>query len=264
LVQPIQVLIEAVIVEVTLKKDTEHSGVSFAAIDEADQAGGVLQGGVAADAAARSTTSSVVKESNAMADGHKLVAVPECLQLTWTSRTREFIKSLDMFGKTRVLATPRILVLDRQLAELHVGGQPAGKHTASPNSSAAQTGDSERNVHTQLRMRPFVAADKMIRLAIHLEQESVSVEPGNPQKNIAPITTNTTQITTNVLTPVGKTIVICGGTATEGIQCEKGQSSPSTATCPNGSPSSTGDDATRKEIVVFLTPHIWEKGDKSN
>ena len=54
------------------------------------------------------------------------------------------------------------------------------------------------NVGTQLRLRPFVTSDGMIRIEIHPERSTGDVIDGVPR-------TRTNEITTNVMVPDGAT-----------------------------------------------------------
>jgi len=107
------------------------------------------------------------------------------------------------------------------------------------------------DVGTQLRLRPFVTSDGMVRMEVHPEKSTGKVDlAGVPQ-------TNSAQVTTNVMVPDGATIVIGGLMETEQVVDEKGI--PLLCRIPylgilfRHNVTTT----TRKELIVILTPHIW-------
>lgn len=98
-----------------------------------------------------------------------------------SAKPTDVIQELEKLGKTKVLACPRLLVLNKQRAELHV--------------------DSD----TQLRLRPFVSSNDggNIRLEIRLQRETKTRDENGVDQ------TNALQITSNVMFPDGNTVFIC-------------------------------------------------------
>ena len=111
-------------------------------------------------------------------------------------------------GETKVLAAPRIMVLNKQPAEVHLGDQLGYETSTVSQTSTTQTVQF-MNVGTQLRLRPFVSSDGVIRMEVHPERSTGQLDAnGIPQ-------TNTSEVTTNIMVHDGTTIVIGGLMDTE-------------------------------------------------
>src|SRR5262249_54918742 len=113
-----------------------------------------------------------------------------------------FIRALETVGKVDVLASPRLLVLNKQLAELQLGDR-LGYSTLSQSIVATAQQIQFMNVGTLLRVRPFVSNDGMVRMEVHPERSRGSIVNNVPQAS-------TSEITTNVIVPDGTTLVIGG------------------------------------------------------
>lgn len=251
-VQPAQVLIEAVIVSVKLDKGMEL-GVNFALLDGAGKALGVVGNGAAINAAAGFTPASVLTAGGKLvgtaasgfaedANGVKFGFVG--------GNTTGFIRALESVGETKVLACPRLLVLNKQKAEIQLGDR-LGYQTASQTQTSTVQQVQFMDVGTLLRLRPFISSEGMIRMEIHPERSSgVIDDAGVPQ-------TRSAQVTTNVLVPDGATIVIGGLMDTEVYK--KWQGLPFLSRIPllGYLFRETEDQTIKKELIVILTPHIW-------
>jgi general secretion pathway protein D len=281
-VQPIQVLIEAVIVQVTLNKNMEF-GINFGALDGAGNVlgtfgnGSVINGAtgffpasvLAASAAANSVTNGTNNTAsnantgntfnNTTTSGSAISSTGKLspgfgedtngLKVGWThSNTTGFIKALEGAGEVKVLATPRIMVLNKQRAEIHLG-----KNMGYQDQTTTQTSTSSvtnfLKIGTQLRLRPYVTPDGMIRMEVHPERSDGVLENGIPQTTVQ-------QVTTNVQVPDGKTIVI-GGLLSEVVE-QDWEGLPLVSRLPYiGFLFRHNFETTKKEeLVIILTPHI--------
>jgi general secretion pathway protein D len=251
-VEPIQVLIEAVIVQVDLNKDFEL-GVNFALLDKAGTTLGVIGNGAAINAAAGFTPASVLtaggKLAGTVASGFSENA--DGLKFGWTGgSTTGFVRALETFGETKILASPRLMVLNKQRAEIHIG-QQLGYVTTTVNVTSSTQTVSFMNIGTQLRLRPFVAPNGLIRMEIHPERSTGLIDKaGIPQ-------TYTNTVTTNMVVPDGATIMI-GGLIDSEVD-KQWQGVPFLSRIPflGYLFRYTNDSLTRKELVVLITPHIW-------
>jgi type IV pilus secretin PilQ/predicted competence protein len=160
-----------------------------------------------------------------------------------------FIQALESVTNTTILANPKVLALDKQAAEVHVGSSFGYQTTTVTQTTSTQTVQFF-DTGTTLSFRPYVGADGFIRMEIHPEDSSGGLNGSNlPFKN-------TTEVTCNVMVKDGNTIVI-GGLFRE-------QSSTARSQIPGlGSIPILGalfrqqsDTTTRQEIIVMLTPHI--------
>ena len=247
-VQPIQVMIEAVIVQVTLTKDMEF-GINFAALDGASQVLGVINDGSALNAAAGFVPAAVVTAKGALSPGFAESGV-NGLKFGWAQgNTTAFIKALEGAGETKVLATPRIMVLNKQRAEIHLGKNIGYQdQTTTTTSTSAQT--NFLKVGTQLRLRPYVTNDGMIRLEVHPERSDGDLDSHQIPQTVVQ------QATTNVLIPDGKTIVI-GGLLSE-VVVHDWEGLPLVSRLPylGFLFRHTVDTTKKEELVIILTPHI--------
>ncbi len=163
-----------------------------------------------------------------------------------------FLDALETIGDTNVVATPRLMCLNKQRAEILIGNQLGYVSTTQTSTSTTQS-VSFLEVGAQLRLRPFISDDGMIRLEIHPELSTgeVRVEGGFtlPNKDV-------TQVTTNIMVPDGCTLVIGG--------LMRDQLSTSTSQVPfMGSLPWVGflfrrknERIERRELLVLVTPHV--------
>jgi type IV pilus secretin PilQ/predicted competence protein len=251
-IQPPQVLIEAVILEVTLDKHLEL-GVNAGILDGAGNALGVIGNGSLINAAAGFTPASVLTAGGKVADGVSSGFAENTagIKFGWVGgNTTGFIRALESLADTKVLASPRLLVLNKQRAEIHLGDELGYQTSTVSQTSTTQTVQF-LNVGTQLRLRPFVSSDGWVRMEIHPERSSGLIDDnGIPQAN-------TSQITTNVMIPDGATIVIGGLIDTEVDKNWTGIPFLSRIPLLGYLFRNTVEDTPKKELVVLLTPHIW-------
>ncbi len=174
------------------------------------------------------------------------------------SNMSEFIKALESVQDTNVIATPRVLVLNKHRAEVQIG-----KSDGYINSTVTETSTSQSvaflDTGTILRLRPFISPDGMIRMEIHPElstgEVEVSAEFTIPKKEV-------TQVTTNVMVRDGCTVII-GGLIREQLTNGKTQV-PLLGSLPVVGPlfrSSQIESTVREEILILLTPHIVHEPD---
>ena len=163
-----------------------------------------------------------------------------------------FIDALETVGDTNVVASPRVVCLNKQRAEILIGSQLGYVSTTVTENSSTQSVEF-LEVGTQLRIRPFISDERMIRLEVHpeLSTGSVRVEQGMtlPDKEV-------TQVTTNVLCPDGKTLVI-GGLIREDLTTTSSHI-PYLGRAPLIGPLFRRETETteRREILICLTPRI--------
>ena len=160
-----------------------------------------------------------------------------------------FIQALETIGSTKILASPRILVLNKQRAEIQLGTR-LGFQTFSQNFTSTIQQVQFLNTGTLLRIRPFISLDGMIRMEIASERSSGTVTNNIPNQQTA-------ELTTNVMVPDGATLVIGGLMEDEddfSLQGLPGLSRiPALGYLFGFRQKSEG----RRELVVLLTPHIW-------
>ena len=169
------------------------------------------------------------------------------------SNLGEFIDALETIQDTNVIATPRVLVLNKHRAEVQIGKQDGYVNSTVTETSTSQT-VAFLDTGTILRIRPFISRDGLIRMELHPELSTGNVEVEQqftiPKKEV-------TQVTTNVMVRDGCTVII-GGLIRE--QVSNGTSQiPLLGGLPFVGPlfrSNQDQSTVREEILILLTPHI--------
>ncbi len=163
-----------------------------------------------------------------------------------------FVEALESIGDTNVVATPRLMCLNKHRAEVLIGSQLGYVSTTQTETSTTQSVEF-LEVGTQLRLRPFIASDGVIRMEVHPELSSgnVRIEQGLtlPDKEV-------TEVTTNIMVRDGHTVVI-GGLMREELISTATQI-PFFGSLPVvGAAFRQNTESTeRREILVLITPHI--------
>ena len=256
--RPIQVLIEAVIISVDLER-ARQLGVNFSLVDNL----GTVLGTVGSGASLNSnvgfnptqllTTAGKIAGSTTDPTGFASAANGAKFGFVANNVTG-FVQALETIGSTKILASPRILVLNKQRAEIQLGTR-LGFQTFSQNFTSTIQQVQFLNTGTLLRIRPFISEDGMIRMEIHPERSSGTVTNNIPNQQTA-------ELTTNVMVPDGATLIIGGLMEDEDDYSIQGL--PGLARIP-----ALGylfgfrqKNEGRRELVVLLTPHIWS-GDQT-
>ena len=253
-VRPIQVLIEAVIISVDYEHDREL-GVNLGLVDNLGQTLGTIGSGTGLNGNVGFTPTRLLTAGGQIAQGtandaQGFTSATNGVKFGFISNNvTGFIRALETIGSTKILASPRILVMNKQRAEIQLGTR-LGFQTLSQNFTSTIQQVQFLNTGTLLRLRPFVSDDGMVRMEIHPERSSGSVTNNIPNQNTA-------ELTTNVMVPDGSTLVIGGLIEDEDDYSYQGL--PGLSRWP-GLGFLTGINQKqegRRELVVVLTPHIW-------
>jgi len=168
-----------------------------------------------------------------------------------------FLEALETVGDTNVIATPRLMVLNKHRAEIQIGEKKGYVSTTVTETSATQSVEF-LDIGALLRLRPFISSDGLIRMEVHpeLSDGSVDTESGFtlPNKEV-------TEVTTNIMVRDGCTVII-GGLMRE-------QLTDTTTQVPFfGNLPLVGvafrnkeEKVERREVLVLITPRIiYEPG----
>ena len=266
-VQPMQVLIEAVIISVELR-DGQELGINFALVDNLATNAIVSGSGAAINLAGGFSPAQVLSAAGPptappplgpYVDPRPSQLLPgyladQGLKYGFVSNSvAGFIRALETLNKINILASPRVLVLNKQLAEIQLG-QRLGYATTFTNLTTASEQVQFIPVGTLLALRPFVSQDGMIRLEVHPERSSGTIDSaGIPQLT-------TSELTTNIMVPDGATIVIGG--LIDNVDEINEQGVLGLSRLPFVGPLfRTRIMQTRKqELLVLLTPRIINRG----
>ncbi len=264
-VAPIQVLIEAVIITVDLEQN-QNLGVNFAVVDNLAQDLGTIGNGsilapnsgftpaklLTVPAAATASAVAAAGRLNGGVNAPGFNSNTDGIKFGFVGKNVSgFVNALETLGETRVLASPRILVLNKQKAEIQLG-QRLGYPTITQNFTSTVQQIQFLNTGTLLRLRPFVSSDGMVRMEIHPERSTGSVPP--PQ--FIP-SQNTAEMTTNVMIPDGATLVIGGLMEDERDYSQQGLPGLNRVPILGAAFGNKAKTLGKRELVVLLTPHIW-------
>lgn len=168
-----------------------------------------------------------------------------------------FVTALDQITDTTVLANPEVLVLNRQRADLLVGKKVGYISTTQTETSATQTVEF-LDVGTQLTVRPFISSDGTIRMEL---RPAISTGGANQIGNLVIPSTETQELTTNVMVKNGQTIVI-GGLFEESTTVARKQV-PGLGDIPIVGTAFKGqdDNIKKSEIIFLVTPVIVKDED---
>lgn len=167
-----------------------------------------------------------------------------------------FFRALDEITDTTVLAHPKILALNRQRAEVHVGERVAYLSTTATSTATTQTVDF-LETGTNLALRPFVSSDGMIRLELKPSISSADARDITAGNTVVTLPDETSQeLTTNVMVRDGQTVVL-GGLFKEDTTVSRRQV-PGLGDIPIVGNAFRGQDDTvrRSEVIFLITPHI--------
>jgi len=163
-----------------------------------------------------------------------------------------FIEAIEKLSDTNLIASPHLRVLNKQRAELIIGEKLGFKTITFQNNQAIED-IKFVDVGTKLVLRPFIAPDGLVRLAIHPERSSGTIDDnGVPQ-------TKTTEVTTNVMVRDGSTIVI-GGLIDEEI-VQTNDRVPLLGAIPliGKAFGNKSEKVVRNELIVLITPRIVQE-----
>jgi type IV pilus assembly protein PilQ len=168
-----------------------------------------------------------------------------------------FLNALETVGDTNVVANPRVLVLNKHRADIQIGEQK-GYLSSTVTETSTTYAVQFLELGAQLRLRPFISSDGLIRMEIHPELSDGDVTTVNgvtlPNKTI-------TQVTTNVMVRDGCTVII-GGLIKDQLVTNTSQV-PLLGSLPIIGIAFRNTDETieRHEVLVLITPRIvYEPG----
>ncbi len=249
-VRPRQVLIEATILRADLTEDNELgidfnlvTGVDFEMLGSTSQGVQDLVTGEVPSARLNALNTTVRTDFNAAVTpgGFTFGIIKD--------QVAAFVRALEQISDTSVLANPKVLTLNKQRGQVIVGRRDGYLTTTVTETTAVQTVEF-LETGTQLIFRPFICDDGFVRMEIHPEDSTGSLNEAN-----LPFET-TTEVTANILIRDGHTILI-GGLFREAGGSVRGQV-PVVGNIPGIGAlfRQTTDNTEREEVIILLTVHI--------
>lgn len=243
-VRPKQVLVEATILSALLNEGMEL-GVDW------NLAAGVSVSGVGAlkDGAITSGTPIETSGFAGTESGSGLK-----LGIT-TGDVRVFVTALESITDTTVLATPKIMTVNKQEGSVLIGRNLGYRSSTSISTGGVATEGEVKFLQTgtQLVFRPYIGNDGYIRMEIYPKDSSAELNAdGVP-------TEQTVEMKTNVVVKDGETIVI-GGLFRNVVTTTRSQV-PLLGDIPyvGGLFRGTSDSNQREEVIVLLTTRIIDR-----
>jgi type II secretory pathway component GspD/PulD (secretin) len=235
----LQVLIEAKILEVSLDK-SKGIGINWEYLSTV----GENAVNVSANLAGAMSSGSILKIGTLSEDQYQVT-----------------IKALESSTNTNVLSNPRIVVIDNNEANILVGSSEPYLVTYINNDTKTQTEETKFiDVGVKLTVTPKISKDGFITLKIHPEVSSAR-RVTDVNNSLA---VDTTQADTTVVVKDGKTIVLGG--LIKDTDSKVVTKIPILGNIPVLGLffRSTGMTKVKKEIVVFITPHILKLDGETN
>jgi len=223
--EPMQILIEAKILEISLT-DKQAYGLDWARLFDSSSAIGAI--GVRGLA---STTSAGLFAQYA-SDDVELV-----------------LSALKERGRLRTISTPKLLAMEGVEAETIVGTEIGYQVTTTINQV---TSESIEFLETGIILRVIANVDRSGRIMLEIHPEvstGVVSDDGIPSKS-------TTQVTTNMLVPNGKTVFLSGLIQHQVNNTREGVPVLGDLDVIGGLFSNRAESITSTEIVVLITPTV--------
>ena len=170
------------------------------------------------------------------------------------------IKYLRTLGEVKIVATPKVAIINNHQARLHIGERQAYLTNTTTQTASTTTIAEEVtfiDIGIQLFITPTINEEGYVTLNLKPEISSISSYLTTAQGNKIPIV-NTSTAETTVIVKSGSTIIIGG--LKEEKETKEAEEVPFFSRIPllGGLFSSTTRSSERSELLVMVTPHIIE------
>lgn len=189
------------------------------------------------------------------------VTAGERLHFGFFDSDRDFdtlLKYLNTLGSTRVLANPKLAVVNNQEAKIHIGERQAYVTSTTTQGQTTSTIAEEVqfvDVGIQLSVTPRINDDGVIVMKIRPEISSVGATLVTPTNNRIPII-DTSLTETTVMISDNTTLLIGGLRREDKTSDSEGVPGLSKIPLLGKFFKSSSDTTLRTEILVMITPHI--------
>ncbi len=257
--RPRQVLVRATMVEVTLD-ETNRFGIDFNLLGGSELSDFESEDALGSTYSTPSVGGAPIPQPNgttSITTGGFTDPTGDGLRFGYVgSKASIFLEALQSVADTNVLANTEVLALNKQQAEIMIGGRIGYLGGTSLSDGVSQQDVDFLVVGTQLRFRPFIGNDGFVRLEINPQRSSgtVSAITGLPSET-------TSEVTSNVMVRDRETVVIGGLIESKDVATVK--KVPLLGYLPIVGPLFSSDQyvTVRTEIIVLITPIILEDGD---
>lgn len=250
-IYPREVLIEAVIAEVSLSDSDEH-GIQWSVLHKIHAENREFRGLVEADFGdpAPSLLSAAPTLSTGAGGFSYFIFRPDKLTA--------LIRAIASESKVNILSSPRLLVRDQEEASIEVGSEiPTASSTTSTTTTDTLTQNIEyRTVGIKLKIKPTISEEKTVVLDLEQEVSSAGEDQQVGQTgNLFP-TFNTTKTKTSIVVPNEQGIVIGGIMEEEGSKSYQGIPLLSKIPILGALFRYNVRSVSKKELLIIITPYV--------
>lgn len=252
-VYPREVLIEAVIAEVTIT-DSDQYGIQWSVLHDIHQSNKLDITGLAQARSENMPTFSIPPSL----DPVSLTASGLSYLAYRPDKFTALIHALASKGKVNILSSPRLLVRDQEEASIEVGEDvPTASSTTSTTTTETLTQAIEyRTVGIKLKIKPTINDEKTVVLDLEQEVSSKGADQQVGREGTKFPSFNSTKTKTSIVLPDKQGIVIGG------IMEEKKEKNHSGIPLLKDIPllgylfRYNSNSVTKKELVIIITPHV--------
>jgi general secretion pathway protein D len=252
---PREVLIEAVVAQVTLS-NTDEYGIQWSVLHDVKVEGikditGVIRNNPVGTGSPSLITSIPTLASGAGFGGLSFI-------LFKPDSFSALIRALASRGKVNILSSPRLLVRDQEEANIEVGSEiPTATSSTTPTDTSLTTITQSiqyKTVGIKLKIKPTINEERTV--VLDLEQEVSSKGEDQSVGGLAYPSFNTTKAKTSIVV-LDKQGIVIGGIMEES-KSKKYQGIPLLSSIPilGNLFRYNVDDVTKKELVIIITPRV--------
>jgi len=248
---PREVLIEAVIAEVSLSDSDEHGiqwSVLHKIIAENQEFKGLVEGDFGDPAPALLTAAPTLATGTGGFSYY--IFKPD--------KFTALIRAIASESKVNILSSPRLLVRDQEEASIEVGSEiPTATSTTSTTTTDTLTQNIEyRTVGIKLKIKPTISEEKTVVLDLEQEVSSAGEDQQVGQTgNLFP-TFNTTKTKTSIVVPNEQGIIIGGIMEEEGSKGYQGIPLLSRIPILGALFRYNVRSVSKKELLIIVTPYV--------
>lgn len=251
-VKPDQVLLEVTMLDAKLTENnalginfSTLEGIDFETLGSASTALGNMSNAGLSGTSLDNAPASTIRTDFPTTSGGMTIGVV-------SNNVAAFITALEDITDVTVLANPKLLIVNKQRGEVLIGTHQGYLTNTTTEGQVTQSVEF-MDTGTRLIVRPFIGRDGFIRLEIHPEDSTGTVQ--TLEQNVVPSSVST-EMTSNVIVRDGHTIIIGGLFREETTNLRK--QIPVLGNIPyvGAAFRYIKDTTVRKEIVILLTPHI--------
>lgn len=253
---PREVLIEAIVAQVTLSDSDEH-GIQWSVLNTQFRDNRFFKGDVTEVIGSTYPAGGLIKKAADATLGAGAGALSYIV--LQPDKFTALITAMTSRGKVDILSSPRLLVRDQEEANIEVGSEipTATSTTVSGTSSDTQTQSIQyKTVGIKLKIKPTISEDKTVVLDIEQEVSSQGDNITIGQKGNTYPSFNATKTKTSIVIPDRQGIVIGGIMQEEKNRKYSGIPLLSDIPILGHLFRYQTDSTTKKELVIIITPQV--------